>query len=55
MTMVLDRNEGGNYKMVGDDMLEHLWALEIERRPFVKWTEEYQLTVGLNRVFTMLF
>ena len=46
MTRVLDRNEDRNYKTVGDDVSEHLRALEIERHQFVKWIEEYLLLVG---------
>ncbi|GJY57410.1 hypothetical protein Tco_0456525 [Tanacetum coccineum] len=48
MTRVLDKNEGHNYKTIRNDMLEHLCALEIKRRHFVKWIEKYQLLVGLK-------
>ena len=48
MTRVLDRNGHNNYKTVSDDVPEHLHALEIERRQFIKWIADYQLPIGLK-------
>ncbi|GJZ12213.1 hypothetical protein Tco_0546972 [Tanacetum coccineum] len=44
----LEKIEGTNYKTVGPDVSEHLCALEIERRQFMQWIEDFQLPVGLK-------
>ena len=41
MTRVLDRNEHYNYKTIGDDMPEHVQALETERHQFMKMIVDY--------------